>query len=75
MLRAAVLILPCLAMGACTGFGPNPPLASGASPASVSNLNQEPQSENSLPPGAEGLNSTGPNGKAPNYVGATFKPF
>lgn len=74
-LRMAALAAP-LALGACASVGGNAPLVSGMSPASgSSSLNAEPQSANSLPKGAEGLQSSGPNNTAPNYLGATFKAF
>ena len=62
-------------LAGCSGLPPNAPLVSGASPAFTNNVNAEPQSPNSLPPGAEGLQSSGPNSVAPNYLGATFRAF
>ena len=63
-----------LALAGC-GLPPNAPLVSGASPAFTNNINAEPQSINSLPRDAEGLQSSGPNSTAPNYLGTTFRAF
>ena len=63
-----------LALAGC-GAPPNPPLVSGASPAFTNSVNSEPQSANSLPPGAEGLQSSGPNNASPNYLGTSFRAF
>lgn len=75
MLRVLAVLLPTMALGACASLPPNQSLVSGASPAAADSLHQEPQSANSLPPGAQGLQSSGPNNKAPNYLGATFGAF
>ena len=63
-----------LALAGC-GAPPNPPLISGASPAFTNSTNAEPQSPNSLPPDAAGLQSSGPNNAAPNYLGTRFRGF
>ena len=74
-----VLALACAAClaGCNTTFAPNvtfggPGLVSGNSPAAPLTAHGEPQSPNSLPPGAEGLQS-GPQSRAPDYASATIK--
>ena len=61
-----------VALAGC-GVPRNAPLISTASPAAASSINQEPQSQNSLPPYAAGLQSSGPNNVAPNYVSTPFR--
>ena len=72
-MRAAVLIA-ILGLSACEAPS-GVALVSGSSPATTSARNSEPQSANSLPAGAQGLQSSGPNDTHPNYLSATFKAF
>ena len=60
------LLIATLLGGCGVAFG-GPPLISGHSVASAQSQSSEPQSLNSLPPGAAGLPS-GPNSTAPNYL-------
>ena len=73
------IVRPVLAAAALARAGggapPNQSLVSGASPAFTNNVNVEPQSPNSLPPYAAGLQSSGPNNASPNYIGTTFRAF
>ena len=73
-MRWAILAASTLALAAC-GLSGNPPLVSGASPAFANNVNSEPQSINSLPPNAAGLQSSGPNNNAPNYFHTGIRGF
>jgi hypothetical protein len=47
------------------------PLVSAQSPAAAQSSHSEPQPPGSLPPGAEGLQSSGPNNTAPNLASVT----
>ncbi len=79
-MRVAV-VLAVLALAACSGGGGGPPslsvafggapLVSGQSPANPSAQGSQPQPVNSLPPGAQGLQSSGPNNTVPNALSAT----
>lgn len=66
--RAAICLLPLAALAAC-GLPEGPPLVSAQFPpgTGVVNANSEPQTLNSLPPGAANLGS-GPGATAPNFL-------
>ena len=75
-----ILITAGLTLGGCTAapgisLSSGNGLISGSSPAASDSANYEPQSANSLPLGAEGLQVSGPNGRHPNYVVASFPVF
>ena len=71
-----VVLLGLLTLVACAGAGGAPnnlafggaPLISGKSPAAPQAFNSEPEPVNSLPPGAQGLQSSGPNNTQPNFL-------
>ena len=74
-------LLAVLSLAACTPSAPGAPrvavtfggpaFISGQSPAAAQSSASEPQPANSMPPGAAGLQSSGPNSTEPNRLSAT----
>ncbi len=74
-------LLAILSVAACTPGAPGAPrvavtfggpaFISGQSPAAAQSGASEPQPANSFPPGAAGLQSSGPNSTEPNRLSAT----
>ena len=82
-MRLVCVILCCAALAACDNtqgrplfgdpqFG-GPALISGHSPPNAISANSEPEPVNSLPPGAEGIGSSGPNTRFPNAGAITVR--
>ncbi len=78
MMRVVVIVAAAAGLAGCNAMVPpnvsfgGPPLVSGKSPPATLARNSEPQSVNSLPPGAEGIGA-GPQATAPNYGSVTVR--
>ncbi len=71
LFRKVFALLSLLSVAGCNAQVGGAPLVSGMSPAAPLANNSEPQPPNSLPPGAAGLQSAGPNSTVPNAASVT----
>lgn len=66
--------LSIITLAGCESYGPNPPLVSAQSPPTVLSAKSEPQTLNSMPPGAANV-SNAPGAMAPDYASVTLRAF
>ncbi len=72
-MRIILLAGCCVALSGCgvTGYGYSGGLVGAASPPNAYARNAEPQTPNSLPPGAMGFGPSGPNTRFPDFGAIT----